>query len=60
MNMEKFNQYDDQIKSMIEGVLLSPDEKQKTLFMQNIGNMKSKNNKKRSFWIFATILLLFQ
>lgn len=60
MNMEKFNQYDDQIKSMIEGVLLSPDEKQKTLFMENIGNMKSKNNKKRSFWIFATILLLFQ
>lgn len=58
MNMEKFNQYDDQIKSMIEGVLLSPDEKQKTLFMENIGNMKSKNNKKRSFWIFATIIAI--
>jgi hypothetical protein len=56
--MEKYNHYDDQLKSMLEGVLFSPDEKQKELFINNAGKLKSRNQKKRAFWILSSLIAL--
>jgi hypothetical protein len=56
--MEKYNHYDDQLKSMLDGVLFNPDEKQKELFINNAGKLRSKNKKRRAIWILSSLIAL--
>ncbi len=58
MNMEKYNLQDDHLKSMLEGVLFIPDEKQKELFINNAGKLRSKKQKRRYLWILSSIVAL--